>query len=149
MQKKTLAVKGMTCASCAARIEKVLSGQDGIIAVSVNLAAETMEVEWDGARLSLDDIAGRIAGLGFELEIPSREVTLDLAIKGMTCASCSARIEKVVSGLDGVRTMQVNLATETGAAVFDPAAISKRRILETIASLVLKLSLLLNRTKTC
>ena len=135
LHKKTLAVKGMTCASCSARIEKVLSGLVGINAVSVNLAAETMEVEWDEAKLSLEDISARVAGLGFELEIPSSEVKLALAIKGMTCASCSTRIEKVISGLDGVRSMQVNLATETGVAVFDPATISKRRILETIAGL--------------
>ena len=135
LEKKTLAVKGMTCASCSARIEKVLSSREGIKAVAVNLAAETMEVEWDKTKLSLDDIAGQVKGLGFELEIPSSEVTLDLAIKGMTCASCSARIEKVVSGLDGVRTMQVNLATETGVTVFDPSMISKRRIMETIAGL--------------
>ncbi|MGB3649553.1 MAG: heavy metal translocating P-type ATPase [Desulfobulbales bacterium] len=135
LEKKTLAVKGMTCASCSARIEKVLSSREGIKAVAVNLAAETMEVEWDKAKLSLDDIAGQVKGLGFELEIPSSEVSLDLAIKGMTCASCSARIEKVVSGLDGVRTMQVNLATETGVTVFDPSMISKRRIMETIAGL--------------
>ncbi|MDH3332641.1 MAG: heavy metal translocating P-type ATPase, partial [Desulfobulbaceae bacterium] len=125
----------MTCASCSARIEKVLSSREGIKAVAVNLAAETMEVEWDKTKLSLDDIAGQVKGLGFELEIPSSEVTLNLAIKGMTCASCSARIEKVVSGLDGVRTMQVNLATETGVTVFDPSMISKRRIMETIAGL--------------
>ena len=135
LQKKTLAVKGMTCASCAARIEKVLSPREGIKAVAVNLAAETMEIEWDDAKLSLDDISGQVKGLGFELEIPASEVTLDLAIKGMTCASCSARIEKVVSGLEGVRTMQVNLAAETGVTVFDPNIISKRRILETIAGL--------------
>ena len=135
LQKKTLAVKGMTCASCAARIEKVLSSREGIKAIAVNLAAETMELEWDNAKLSLDAIAAQVKGLGFELEIPSNEVTLDLAIKGMTCASCSARIEKVVSGLEGVHTMQVNLAAETGVAVFDPNTISKRRILETIAGL--------------
>ena len=135
LQKKTLAVKGMTCASCAARIEKVLSPREGIKAVAVNLAAETMEIEWDDAKLSLDDISGQVKGLGFELEIPASEVILDLAIKGMTCASCSARIEKVVSGLEGVRTMQVNLAAETGVTVFDPNIISKRRILETIAGL--------------
>ncbi|KPK24356.1 MAG: ATPase, partial [Desulfobacterales bacterium SG8_35_2] len=135
LQKKTLAVKGMTCASCAARIEKVLSSREGIKAIAVNLAAETMELEWDNAKLSLDAIAAQVKGLGFELEIPSNEVTLDLAIKGMTCASCSARIEKVVSGLEGVQTMQVNLAAETGVAVFDPNTISKRRILETIAGL--------------
>ena len=138
LQKKTLAVKGMTCASCAARIEKVLSTQDGIQSASVNLAAETLDVEWDDSTLSLEDISERVSGLGFELELPSSEVTLALELTGMTCASCSARIEKVVSGLDGIRSMQVNLATETGVVVFDSDIISKRRILETIAGLGFK-----------
>ena len=132
LQKKTLAVKGMSCASCSARIEKVLAVQDGIQTVSVNLAAETMEVGWDDSILSLKDIAERVSDLGFELEIPSSDVTLDLGITGMTCASCSARIEKVVGGLDGIRSMQVNLAAETGVVVFDPSTISKRQILEGI-----------------
>ena len=127
LQKKTLAVKGMTCASCAARIEKTLAARDGVRRAAVNLAAETLEVEWDAARLSLQDMAGHVAGLGFELVIPAREKVLDLVIKGMTCASCSARIEKVVGGLDGVRSIGVNLAAGTGTAVFDPDAISKRR----------------------
>jgi Cu+-exporting ATPase len=119
VQKKTLIVKGMTCASCSARIEKVLAIQDGIQAVSVNLAAETMDIEWDNSTLSLEDIAQRVSGLGFELELPRSEITLDLELKGMTCASCSARIEKVVGGLDGVQSMQV----------------SKRTIVETINNL--------------
>ncbi|NOQ66350.1 MAG: copper ion binding protein, partial [Desulfobacterales bacterium] len=138
LQKKTLAVKGMTCASCAARIEKVLSTQDGIQSALVNLAAETLDVEWDDSTLSLEDISERVSGLGFELELPSSEVTLALELTGMTCASCSARIEKVVSGLDGIRSTQVNLATETGVVVFDSDIISKRRILETIAGLGFK-----------
>jgi Cu+-exporting ATPase len=138
LQKITLAVKGMTCASCSARIEKVLADQDGIHSVSVNLAAETMEMEWNDAILSPDEIAEKVAGLGFELEIPSNEVTLDLAIEGMTCASCSARIEKVVGGLAGIRSMQVNLASETGVAVFDSDVINKRKILETIDTLGFK-----------
>jgi len=135
IQKKTVSVKGMTCASCSARIERVLAAEEGIQAASVNLAAETLEVEWDNTKLTLEDIAERVAGLGFELEIPSSKVTLDLGIKGMTCASCSARIEKVVSGLDGVDSMQVNLAAETGVVEFEPEKISKRKILETINSL--------------
>jgi Cu+-exporting ATPase len=135
LQKKTVAVKGMTCASCAARIERVLSGQEGIKTAAINLAAETMEFEWDETKLSVTDIADRVAELGFELEVPDSKTTLNLGIKGMTCASCSARIEKVVSNLDGVDSMQVNLAAETGVAVFDPDKISKRRILETIGSL--------------
>jgi Cu+-exporting ATPase len=142
LQKITLAVKGMSCASCSARIEKVLAVQDGIQTVSVNLAAETMEVGWDDSILSLKDIAERVSGLGFELEIPSSDVTLDLGITGMTCASCSARIEKVVGGLDGIRSMQVNLAAETGVVVFDPGTISKRQILEAINRLGFKAEVL-------
>ena len=42
IQKKTLAVKGMTCASCAARIEKIVSAQEGIKGVAVNLACNEM-----------------------------------------------------------------------------------------------------------
>jgi Cu+-exporting ATPase len=135
VQKKTFIVKGMTCASCSARIEKVLAIQDGIQAVSVNLAAETMDIEWDNSTLSLEDIAQRVSGLGFELELPRSEITLDLELKGMTCASCSARIEKVVGGLDGVQSMQVNLAAETGVVIFDQERISKRTIVETINNL--------------
>jgi Cu+-exporting ATPase len=38
--------------------------------------------------------------------------TIDLAITGMTCASCVRRVEKILSGVPGVDTASVNLATE-------------------------------------
>ena len=136
--KGIFAVKGMSCAACSARIEKVLGMREGIKRVAVNLAAETMEVEWDEAVLTLDDISDTVKGLGFELVIPDTDVTLQLAISGMTCASCSARIEKVVGALEGVRKMQVNLAAETGVVVFEPGLITKRQILETIDRLGFK-----------
>jgi len=136
--KGIFAVKGMSCAACSARIEKVLGMREGVTVVSVNLAAETMEVVWDNAMLTLGDISDTVKGLGFELVIPDTEVTLQLAISGMTCASCSARIEKVVGGLEGVRSMQVNLAAETGVVVFESGLITKRQILETIGRLGFK-----------
>ena len=135
IKKQTLVVKGMTCASCSVRIERVLSTVGGIQSVAVNLAAETMDIKWEPAVITLEEVAERVKGLGFELEIPDDEVTLNLALKGMTCASCSARIEKVVSAMAGVRSMQVNLAAETGTAIFEPGTISKRKIVETIGSL--------------
>jgi Cu+-exporting ATPase len=46
---------------------------------------------------------------------------VDLAIEGMTCASCAARVERQLNKLDGV-TASVNLATET-AAVSYPATV--------------------------
>ncbi|HLN22632.1 MAG TPA: heavy metal translocating P-type ATPase [Patescibacteria group bacterium] len=44
--------------------------------------------------------------------IPSSTDVVDLAITGMTCATCSSRVEKVLSRLPGVETAEVNLATE-------------------------------------
>lgn len=41
-----------------------------------------------------------------------------LEISGMHCAACVTRIEKVVSKIDGVEEVQVNLATEKGRVIF-------------------------------
>ncbi|OGQ87815.1 MAG: copper-translocating P-type ATPase [Deltaproteobacteria bacterium RIFOXYD12_FULL_56_24] len=138
IEKQRLAIRGMHCASCSSRIEKVLATTEGIRKATVNLAAESLEVEWDAGQLSLADIAGIVKGLGFELVLPEKEVRLALAIAGMTCASCSARIEKVVGGLAGVRSMQVNLATESAMVIFAPELVSQRQIRETIARLGFK-----------
>ena len=46
-----------------------------------------------------------------------------IPIEGMTCASCSARIEKVVGRLDGVRTVSVNLATEKASILYEPSRV--------------------------
>lgn len=127
-----VAIKGMHCASCSARIEKVLSAMSGIKTVSVNLASETMDVEWDSSQTGLDEIAAKIDGLGFELVKPQEHIKLDLAIKGMTCASCAARIEKVVGDLPGVKSINVNLAAESAVAEFNPNEINQRQIREAI-----------------
>jgi P-type Cu+ transporter len=50
----------------------------------------------------------------------ARARSVELAIAGMTCASCAARIEKKLNKLDGV-TAIVNLATETARVTFPPA----------------------------
>ncbi|MDG4476909.1 heavy metal translocating P-type ATPase [Thiovibrio frasassiensis] len=138
IEKQRFSIRGMHCASCSSRIEKVLSGTEGIRRVAVNLAAESMDLEWESSRLSLADIAGIVKGLGFELVLPEKEVRLALAIAGMTCASCSARIEKVVGGMAGVRSMQVNLASESATVVFDPEVVSQRQIREGIERLGFK-----------
>ncbi len=136
--KQRLSIRGMHCASCSTRIEKVLGSTEGIRAAAVNLAAESLEVEWEPTRLNLADIASIVKTLGFELVLPEKETRLALAIGGMTCASCAARIEKVVGGMAGVRSMQVNLATESAVVVFDPEVVSQRQIREGIERLGFK-----------
>jgi Cu+-exporting ATPase len=131
-RKEQVGIKGMHCAACSARIERVLSQVPGIRKAAVNLAAESMEVEWDPARLDLEDIAEKVAGIGFELVKPQQEIELTLEIKGMTCASCAARIEKVLGNSPGVASARINLATESGLVRFNPKEISQRQIREII-----------------
>jgi len=137
MQKRTVAVKGMSCAACSSRIEKVVRGLEGVELAAVNLATESMELGWDESILSYDLIAGRVKELGFELEPEeeSEEQILDLAISGMHCAACSTRIEKVVSAMVGVVSARINLVTETGTVVYRKDEIGQRQIREAIAGL--------------
>ncbi|MCG2746821.1 MAG: heavy metal translocating P-type ATPase [Desulfobulbaceae bacterium] len=131
-------IKGMHCASCSSRIEKVVGAMEGVDRVSVNLATAKMDLGWDASRLTLETIAERIAGLGFELVPPRSESDLTLSIKGMHCASCSSRIEKVVGAMAGVQKCEVNLATGLAKIVIDPGRVSQRQLRETIEGLGFK-----------
>jgi Cu+-exporting ATPase len=58
----------------------------------------------------------------------------DFAVTGMTCASCSAIIEKVVGRLPDVAEVNVNLATERMSVAFDPAKIDVAAIAEAVSA---------------
>jgi Cu+-exporting ATPase len=63
-----LDVEGMTCAACAARIEKNLNRLEGVEA-SVNLATEKAAVRFEPARATLDEIIGRIRDTGYDAQV--------------------------------------------------------------------------------
>jgi len=98
-------IQGMTCASCSARVEKVLRQLPGVTDATVNLATETATIsgETDAAA-----VQRAIEKAGFSM--PTESFTL--AITGMTCASCSSRVEKALGKVPGVIEASVNLATE-------------------------------------
>ncbi len=127
-------IKGMHCAACSGRIERVVGGMDGVESVSVNLAAETMDLAYDPDVASTDEIAERIKELGFEaiFQTAAGLEELNLALGGMHCAACSTRIERVTGNMEGMDTASVNLAAETGHFVFDPSLVSGDAIREAI-----------------
>jgi Cu+-exporting ATPase len=100
-------IEGMTCASCVARVEKVLAKVPGVDSAEVNLATERATVRGHSA-LNMDSVTRAVEGAGYR--IPRQ--TLRLAIAGMTCASCVGRVEKALGKVAGVKSAQVNLATE-------------------------------------
>ena len=66
---QNLPVEGMTCAACVARVEKSLKKIGGVSNATVNLAAETVRIEYDAETVSLDAIANRLHESGYELII--------------------------------------------------------------------------------
>jgi len=61
------AVAGMTCASCAARVEKALSRQPGVATAGVNLASEKATVAFDPSVASTDDLVAAVGNIGYGL----------------------------------------------------------------------------------
>ena len=101
-----LPIAGMTCASCAGRVEKALAKVPGVSSVSVNLATEQARVEAPAD--SLPALVNAVQQAGYS--VPSSSLELD--ISGMTCASCAGRVEKALAKVPGVKTVSVNLASE-------------------------------------
>ena len=69
-EKLRLDVEGMTCASCAARIERKLNKLDGVEA-TVNYATEAASVSFDPASVSVDDLIATVEGIGYHAALPS------------------------------------------------------------------------------
>ncbi|OJZ18319.1 MAG: copper-translocating P-type ATPase [Thiobacillus sp. 65-29] len=105
MNTLSVGIHGMTCASCSARLEKVLRQLPGVTDATVNLATETATVSGEAELAAVTQAIER-AGFSVPME------TLTLGISGMTCASCSTRVEKALNKVPGVLEASVNLATE-------------------------------------
>ncbi|WP_223435135.1 MULTISPECIES: heavy metal translocating P-type ATPase [unclassified Pseudomonas] len=101
-----LPIAGMTCASCAGRVERALSKVIGATAVSVNLATEQARVQAPSD--SLPALMDAVQQAGYS--VPQQ--SLELSIDGMTCASCVGRVERALAKVPGVKSVSVNLANE-------------------------------------
>ncbi len=106
----------MTCAACAARIEKTLNRLPGVRAV-VNFASERASVDLEGGDVGADQVVESIEKAGYS--VPPQTVALQ--IRGMTCAACAARIEKSLNRLPGV-SATVNFATEQAHVAMSPGS---------------------------
>ena len=132
---KTFNIKGMTCAACAQRIEKVAGRLDGVESAAVNLTAEKLFVKYDEAKARPEDIIAAVTKIGYEAEEEKTSAVISLPISGMTCAACAQGIEKVFNRLDGVYKASVNLAAEKATVEFDPSKIRTGAIKEAIEKL--------------
>jgi len=69
-QKVSLAIRGMTCAACANRIEKGLAKLPGVTEAHVNLALEKASVTFDPSHISVEDLTAKVRDLGYQAYVP-------------------------------------------------------------------------------
>lgn len=111
-------IEGMSCASCAAKVQDRLSKLQGVEEVSVNLLNKEAQIRFDPTQVAENDFQDLVSKLGYELIIKQtprldQSKVQDFQIDGMSCASCAAKIEHKIQQLDPVEKSSVNLTTET------------------------------------
>jgi copper-transporting P-type ATPase V len=121
-------IHGMTCGSCAARVQKVLGKQTGVVEAEVNYATGRARIEAAGD-VDVDGLRAAVerAGYGFvgptEGPDTSGETRGEFDVLGMTCGSCAARVQKVLQRIDGVDVAEVNYATGRASVTAQPGVL--------------------------
>jgi len=122
LERIDLPITGMSCASCAAKVEKGLANVEGVTKATVNFAAEKATVFFHPAQTDLSHLIEKVKDLGYGAKV--EKVTLP--IRGMTCASCVKKVEKALSSVKGVVQAGVNFATERASVEYIPEEVSIR-----------------------
>ncbi len=128
MTEKRFAVTGMTCAACAAAVKRAVCKLDGVDACDVNVATDKLDITFDTDKLSFEALQKTVEDAGYGLIDETPDKKAELAIEGMTCAACSAAVERVTRKLPGVKSAVVNLTTNRGVFEYDPAAVKLSEI---------------------
>ncbi|WP_186187783.1 heavy metal translocating P-type ATPase [Burkholderia gladioli] len=135
-----LEIGGMTCASCSGRVEKALAQVPGVSRASVNLATERASISVEDSVSAAQLVAAvekagyRATPLVADEPVPAQSPAapaIELEIGGMTCASCSGRVEKALAQVPGVSSASVNLATER-ASISAEAAVSVAQLVAAV-----------------
>lgn len=107
LQTIQIPVRGMTCASCAGRVERGLLKVPGITQATVNLVTSEVIVKLSEP-VALTLLVEAVESSGYQVPLQG----YDYAVSGMNCSSCVGRIEKALAQSPIVISYQVNLATK-------------------------------------
>lgn len=88
--------EGMSCASCVARTERVLAAVPGVAEARVSLADESADIRYADPATP-EALAEALARAGY----PARQERFTLSVEGMSCASCTGRVERVLKAQPG------------------------------------------------
>lgn len=131
LKKVSFKIDGMSCASCANKIERSLRALRGVHEANVNFAAEKATVTFEPEQAKMSDFVKTVNDLGYKVATDK----VSLKISGMSCASCAAKIERTLANLPGVFSAAVNFAAEKATVEYDSGEISVADMKKAVADL--------------
>jgi len=134
MKTKDVGITGMTCSACALAVERSVKKLPGVASATVNPATEKLTVVYDESQVAEKDVAASVVGAGYGVVLEATTKSVVIPVRGMTCASCVAAIERAVRKLAGVTSVSVNLATERADITYDPAVVRLSAIKQAITN---------------
>jgi len=142
VEKCSIGIQGMHCASCANKIEKALSAQKGVKKAVVNFATEKAIVEYDTAAVRKEVFGKTIEDLGYKSFLAGSEgagksegvSVLQLKIIGMDNPHCATTIAYALEDLKGVRGKVLSI-NERAKINYNPQLVSVEKIKQTIKDL--------------
>ena len=132
---KVLDIKGMSCAMCSSSVQDMLDKTKGVLKANVNLLSEKADIDYDDKVIDIEQIKQKIEDLGFQATELNDDVTVNLKVSGMSCAMCSASLDKMLNEQDGIASASVNLASESASITYDPTKIRLSKIKDEIKKL--------------
>ncbi|MFD2172467.1 heavy metal translocating P-type ATPase [Rhodobacter lacus] len=122
-------VEGMHCGACTGRVERALAAEPGVQTASANLVARSVRVEFE-APATAGSLAEALEKAGY----PAAQTETRLEIDGMSCASCSGRVERALAATPGVLSAAVNLATRTATIQYAQGAIAPSELAQVVSA---------------
>jgi Cu+-exporting ATPase len=98
-ENSTLVIEGMHCASCVGRVEKALSGVDGVAEASVNLATKEARVRHDPRRANVERLCAAVRQLGFQAKPFTAPTQADEGVAGPGAGELRLRRNLIVAAV--------------------------------------------------
>ncbi len=116
----SVAIEGMTCASCVRRVEMAAGKVPGVVASSVNFATKRLTVE-PGQGFSAKTLAAAVKKIGYEVA----PQTIELTAHGLKGADDAARLKSVLEAAP--TTVNVEVDAQSGAVTIESMGGARQR----------------------
>ena len=112
-----LAITGMSCASCSARIEKSLKKAPGVKEASVSILTNKAKITYDTKRTDKEKLTKVVQETGYDVYEPPQKLSkgsavAEFTVLGMGSTHCEGVVKKALQAVNGVTEVETSFANE-------------------------------------